>query len=84
MALAWSAGVLALAAHGGLRVRNFWWGFVLAMMPLWWLTAVGGWIIWRLATRDDRRRQGRCQECGYDLTGNVSRVCPECGSLISP
>ena len=24
-------------------------------------------------------RQGRCIKCGYDLTGNVSGVCPECG-----
>jgi hypothetical protein len=23
--------------------------------------------------------RGRCQACGYDLTGNVSGVCPECG-----
>ncbi|UCE61576.1 MAG: hypothetical protein JSU63_07460 [Phycisphaerales bacterium] len=22
---------------------------------------------------------GSCQKCGYDLTGNVSRICPECG-----
>ena len=22
---------------------------------------------------------GHCQNCGYDLTGNVSGVCPECG-----
>jgi len=26
-----------------------------------------------------RRRKGRCVRCGYDLTGNVSGVCPECG-----
>lgn len=26
-----------------------------------------------------RRRRGRCLKCGYDLTGNVSGVCPECG-----
>ena len=26
-----------------------------------------------------RRMQGRCAACGYDLTGNVSGVCPECG-----
>jgi hypothetical protein len=28
-----------------------------------------------------RRRQqtGQCARCGYDLTGNVSGVCPECG-----
>jgi uncharacterized RDD family membrane protein YckC len=23
----------------------------------------------------------RCQRCGYDLTGNVSGRCPECGTL---
>ena len=29
----------------------------------------------------DRRRipPGHCQTCGYDLTGNVSGRCPECG-----
>lgn len=27
-----------------------------------------------------RRRKGLCINCGYDLTGNVSGVCPECGS----
>jgi hypothetical protein len=28
---------------------------------------------------DRRRRLGLCVGCGYDLTGNVSGVCPECG-----
>jgi hypothetical protein len=34
-------------------------------------------LFWR-----DRRRlypPGHCQTCGYNLTGNVSGVCPECG-----
>jgi len=26
---------------------------------------------------------GICRECGYDLTGNVSGVCPECGTRIA-
>ena len=26
-----------------------------------------------------RRRKGWCINCAYDLTGNVSGVCPECG-----
>jgi len=26
-----------------------------------------------------RRRLGRCIRCGYNLTGTVSLVCPECG-----
>jgi len=27
-----------------------------------------------------RQRKGLCRKCGYDLTGNVSGVCPECGT----
>ena len=29
-----------------------------------------------------RRRKGRCLKCGYDLTGNISGVCPECGTEV--
>ena len=25
-----------------------------------------------------------CQQCGYDLTGNESGTCPECGTAVSP
>jgi hypothetical protein len=25
---------------------------------------------------------GHCPTCGYDLTGNVSGVCPECGTAV--
>ncbi len=33
-----------------------------------------------LIYRDRRRfRPGHCEECGYNLTGNVSGTCPECG-----
>ena len=27
---------------------------------------------------------GHCKRCGYDLTGNVSGRCPECGALTPP
>ena len=27
---------------------------------------------------------GRCPACGYDMTGNVSGVCPECGTPVKP
>jgi hypothetical protein len=29
-----------------------------------------------------RRRKGLCVKCAYDLTGNVSGVCPECGTEV--
>jgi len=29
--------------------------------------------------RDRRPPKGHCQNCGYNLTGNVTGVCPECG-----
>ena len=32
--------------------------------------------------RHRRRRKGWCLKCGYDLTGNVSGTCPECGTPL--
>ncbi len=44
------------------------------------------WLLFLLATiptvilfRRDRIPPGHCQRCGYNLTGNVSGRCPECG-----
>lgn len=30
-----------------------------------------------------RRKSGLCESCGYDLTGNTSGTCPECGAKIA-
>ena len=32
--------------------------------------------------RNRRRKRGLCVQCGYNLTGNVSGRCPECGMQI--
>ena len=32
--------------------------------------------------RDRRYPPGHCLKCGYNLTGNVSGVCPECGTAF--
>ena len=29
-----------------------------------------------------RHIRGQCDQCGYNLTGNVSGVCPECGARV--
>jgi hypothetical protein len=56
-------------------------GQPLAFVPLWLPLVIvvipTAWLWWR-----DLRRypEGHCQKCGYDLTGNVSGICPECGT----
>jgi hypothetical protein len=53
-----------------------------AVVPLWvpfLVAALGTAIVWR------RRRDPaspRCFRCGYNLTGNVSGRCPECGTPV--
>jgi len=48
------------------------------------LCAVGFWVTWALLRRRLRLSQrlqfGCCPNCGYNLTGNTSGVCPECGT----
>ena len=44
------------------------------------LLALRSW--WEQAAH--RRAAGRCVKCDYDLTGNVSGVCPECGTPCGP
>jgi hypothetical protein len=37
----------------------------------------------RVRRRLARAKRGQCLECGYDLRGNESGKCPECGTVIS-
>lgn len=34
--------------------------------------------------RKAKGRDGRCRRCDYDLTGNISGTCPECGTPVDP
>ncbi len=43
-------------------------------------SAIGALIGWFWPT--PRQGPGHCPKCDYDLTGNVSGVCPECGTEI--
>ncbi|MFN0135000.1 MAG: hypothetical protein ACKVS9_02665 [Phycisphaerae bacterium] len=54
-------------------------------MPTWLALAVlaaasiAVWFLFR-----PRRRKGHCRQCHYNLTGNTSGVCPECGTPVDP
>ena len=41
-------------------------------------------VIWRRAKyrRNVEGSKFQCNHCGYDLTGNVSGACPECGTPV--
>lgn len=53
-------------------------------MPCWLLMIAAGAPTVFLFLLDRRRiPAGHCKNCGYNLTGNMSGVCPECGSRIS-
>jgi len=54
-------------------------GTLTVMIPLWIPFAIGVIPTVCLWWRDRRYPPGHCQTCGYNLTGNVSGRCPECG-----
>ena len=59
------------------------------IIPLWCLilpTAVMPLYRWTRPIREAWRRDpipGMCRHCNYNLTGNVSGVCPECGTPVA-
>lgn len=40
-----------------------------------------GWVVWKIGNRK-RAGSNTCPTCDYNLTGNVSGICPECGTPI--
>ena len=58
-------------------------------VPFWFLILVWGLLPGRLLyviamkwRREKRKRLGLCEQCGYDLTGNVTGMCSECGAAM--
>ena len=60
---------------GGVEVPHWFLTLTFAVLPAIWL------FKW-----NRRRKLGpnACPACGYDLTGNESGVCPECGVGLDP
>jgi hypothetical protein len=82
------ATYLAWAGRPGINRASAAMPFAAVRVP-WWMVVLlfAALPLWRGASsfRRDRRRRRRavrncCPECGYDLTANVSGVCPECGT----
>ena len=76
-----SASVLWSLSH---RLSLGGWAYVWGWS--WIVIGLGTWAAF-LYYRDLRNRFHRedkihCRSCAYDLTGNVSGVCPECGTKI--
>ena len=63
----WQVGDFPLIPHWSIS-------FIFAVLPAVWL------LEWVKARR--LPKPGQCPACRYDLTGNTSGVCPECGSAI--
>jgi len=54
------------------------------IIPLWvpfLIVALPTTLLWRLDLR--RAAPGQCHRCRYNLTGNTSGICPECGTPIT-
>ncbi len=49
------------------------------VLPIWFVSL----FLWlRDLTKSGHDRPGTCATCRYNLTGNESGVCPECGTEI--
>ncbi len=69
------------------RMRNGGLMLTYAYVPFWFLLGVfAAWPVFCFLhgplRRWHRYRNDRCTQCGYNLTGNVSGDCPECGTKL--
>ena len=76
----WRRTVGAMHAIAQLRTRvviPFWFALALtAILPVIWIRR------WSRHRRAEDDGMPHCAKCDYNLTGNVSGICPECGTLI--
>jgi hypothetical protein len=88
----WSAGDWGWSRAGFQWLRRdetapTYWSTQRSVVVPYWLPALLSAIAPVLSTRarlvrSHRTRRGLCLGCGYDLTGNASGTCPECGTPV--
>ena len=64
--------------RSGTAGGRFWFKLVAPVWIPFLLVAVPTLLLWR-----GRIPPGHCRKCEYNLTGNTSGVCPECGHIIA-
>jgi hypothetical protein len=77
-------GVVDPIPKGLFRVlRDVWLLATVAFLlhTMWWST-IGPGRGWRKRVRDEDAGIPLCRRCAYNLTGNVSGKCPECGTAV--
>jgi hypothetical protein len=72
------AVLLSVAPWLVLTAATLWGGLPGGYMPRALFGVVG--VVFYVFFERPARDHGLCLGCGYDLTGNVSGVCPECGT----
>ena len=84
--ICWAMAVVfaAAAVYSCWRPVPGWYSLFLALLAG-FEAAMGVWSFRRSRRfrREVREQEVRCPRCGYDLTGNVSGVCPECGTSVT-
>jgi len=73
--------------HSGGKINPLVFHEVYANVPLWFIAclfAIGPAIWLRPHLRARLHLPGHCVKCAYNLTGNVSGICPECGTAVAP
>jgi len=71
---------------GAWRTSDGRWASASVAVPFWLVAFCGALLpaAWLLGKLRQTRRAARnhCERCNYDLTGNTSDVCPECGTAV--
>jgi hypothetical protein len=75
----WSQAEVIRNGRATLVVIHLW--ACLAVFSIYPLCFFGSRVSRRIL-QSRRSREGLCLKCGYNLTGNVSGICPECGEQI--
>jgi membrane protein YqaA with SNARE-associated domain len=85
LVLAWSLSVLLLAAQAGQTHDPVLVVFIVIVASI--VGTVTAWFVAKATFKGLRWRRveydgTECLHCGYNLTGNVSGTCPECGEAV--